>query len=189
MVGIYKSVIDTWMWKLGLRPHYTFSGDICIELSVLCLCHHENNLFHETGSRDKIQIFWQNWIPLGLNTNLYWFFNHEMSLRWAVLIAVYIVVRKKHMEQMIIWTYEHMEDIKIIGDIYKTIYTLNIIFKWFCFRCNRFLLTRKPYSRAANKFYCFSADHEWSLSNLKNTMVLEQWTNRSHSEPIGNNEE
>ncbi len=25
-------------WKLGLRPRYSFSGNICFELSVLCLC-------------------------------------------------------------------------------------------------------------------------------------------------------
>jgi hypothetical protein len=26
------------MWKLGLRPHYSFSGNICFEISVFCLC-------------------------------------------------------------------------------------------------------------------------------------------------------
>ncbi len=35
---IYKSLSDTWMWKLGLRPHNSFSGNICFEFSVLCLC-------------------------------------------------------------------------------------------------------------------------------------------------------
>ncbi len=37
-VGIYKSLIDTWMWKLGLWPCNSFSGNICFEFSVLCLC-------------------------------------------------------------------------------------------------------------------------------------------------------
>ncbi len=38
IVGLYKSLPDAWMWKLGLRPRYTFSGNICFEISVICLC-------------------------------------------------------------------------------------------------------------------------------------------------------
>ncbi len=34
--GIYKSLTDTWMWKLGLTPHNSYSGNICSEYSVLC---------------------------------------------------------------------------------------------------------------------------------------------------------
>jgi hypothetical protein len=37
-VGIYKSLTVTWMWKVGLWPHNSFSGNICFEFSVLCLC-------------------------------------------------------------------------------------------------------------------------------------------------------
>ncbi len=37
IVGIYKSLTE-WMWKLGLRPRYSFSGNICFEISVFCLC-------------------------------------------------------------------------------------------------------------------------------------------------------
>jgi hypothetical protein len=29
-VVIYKSLTDAWMWKLGLRPRYSFSGNICL---------------------------------------------------------------------------------------------------------------------------------------------------------------
>ncbi len=36
--GIYNSLTDTWLWKLGLRPRNSFSGNICSEFSVLCLC-------------------------------------------------------------------------------------------------------------------------------------------------------
>jgi hypothetical protein len=32
IVGIYKSLTDAWMWKLGLRPRYSFSGNICFEI-------------------------------------------------------------------------------------------------------------------------------------------------------------
>ncbi len=38
IVGIYNSLTDTWMWKLGLRPRYSFSGNICIKFSAFCLC-------------------------------------------------------------------------------------------------------------------------------------------------------
>ncbi len=29
---------DTWIWKLGLRPRYSFSGNICFKFSAFCLC-------------------------------------------------------------------------------------------------------------------------------------------------------
>ncbi len=32
LVGKYKSLTDAWMWKLGLRPRYSFSGNICFEI-------------------------------------------------------------------------------------------------------------------------------------------------------------
>ncbi len=38
IVGIYNSLTDTWMWKLGLRPRYSFSRNICFKFSAFCLC-------------------------------------------------------------------------------------------------------------------------------------------------------
>ncbi len=38
IVGIYNSLTDTWMWKLRLRPQYSFSGNICFKFSAFCLC-------------------------------------------------------------------------------------------------------------------------------------------------------
>ncbi len=43
IVGIYNIHIinwltDTWMWKLGLRTRYSFSGNICFKFSAFCLC-------------------------------------------------------------------------------------------------------------------------------------------------------
>ncbi len=34
IVGIYQSLTNTWMWKLGLRPRNSF----CFEFSIWCLC-------------------------------------------------------------------------------------------------------------------------------------------------------
>ncbi len=38
IVGIYKSLTDTWMWKLGLWPRNSQKRIICFEFSVLVLC-------------------------------------------------------------------------------------------------------------------------------------------------------
>ncbi len=38
IVGIYKSLTDTWMWKLWLWLRHSFSGNICFKFSVLVLC-------------------------------------------------------------------------------------------------------------------------------------------------------
>ncbi len=38
IVGIYESLTDTWMWKLGLWPSNSFSGNSCFEFSLLFLC-------------------------------------------------------------------------------------------------------------------------------------------------------
>jgi len=38
IVGVYNLLTDTWMWKLGLRPRYSFSGNICFKFWAFCLC-------------------------------------------------------------------------------------------------------------------------------------------------------
>ncbi len=35
---LYKSLTDTWMWKLGLRLRNSSSRNVCFEFSVLCFC-------------------------------------------------------------------------------------------------------------------------------------------------------
>jgi hypothetical protein len=37
-LGIYKSLTDSWTWKLGLRLRKSLSGNICFKFWVLCLC-------------------------------------------------------------------------------------------------------------------------------------------------------
>ncbi len=53
IVGIYNSLTDTWMWKLGLRPRYSFSGNICFKFLAFCLC---------SGRSDKILFRLCPWI-------------------------------------------------------------------------------------------------------------------------------
>ncbi len=43
---IYKSLTGTWMWKFELWPRYSFSGNICFEFSVLCLCSVGRDVIH-----------------------------------------------------------------------------------------------------------------------------------------------
>ncbi len=38
IVGMYKSLTDTWMRKLRLRPRNSFTGNNCFKFSLLCLC-------------------------------------------------------------------------------------------------------------------------------------------------------
>ncbi len=49
VVGIYKSLTDIWMWKLGLRLHSSFSGNFYFKFLELCLCsalsHHPRDVF------------------------------------------------------------------------------------------------------------------------------------------------
>jgi hypothetical protein len=48
IVGIYNSLTDTWMWKLELRPRYSFSGNICFQFSAFFLCSAGKQLMKET---------------------------------------------------------------------------------------------------------------------------------------------
>jgi hypothetical protein len=45
--GIYKSLTETWMWELGLRPRSFISGNICFEFWVYCLCSVPSTVFCE----------------------------------------------------------------------------------------------------------------------------------------------
>ncbi len=60
IVGIYNSLTDTWMWKLGLRPRYSFSGNICFQFSAFFLCSEEciNPLSYQRR--------WKQYLPVSL---------------------------------------------------------------------------------------------------------------------------
>ncbi len=52
----WEYIIRIWMWKLGLRPRYSFPGIICFKFSAFCLCSAESewlNLF--SSSRSYVQ--------------------------------------------------------------------------------------------------------------------------------------
>jgi hypothetical protein len=45
---IRSQIHHTWMWKLGLRPQNSFSGNICLKFSAFCLCCAELSNFYLT---------------------------------------------------------------------------------------------------------------------------------------------
>jgi hypothetical protein len=52
------------------------------------------------GHEIEFIIFWQKWITLGLNKNLYWFLDFEMSLWGAVVFATFCAAKIKHMRKL-----------------------------------------------------------------------------------------
>ncbi len=56
IVRIHKSLTDTWMWTLGLWPWNSFSGNICFEFSVLCLCSAAHIMFSSRRKLFKLPI-------------------------------------------------------------------------------------------------------------------------------------
>jgi hypothetical protein len=66
IVGIYKSLTDTWMCKLGLRLRSSFSGSTQIEISLQCIgksantwSAHEDPLGTQLNSSPKVPRGWQ----------------------------------------------------------------------------------------------------------------------------------
>jgi len=59
IVGIYNSLTDTWMWELGLRPRYSFSGNICFKFSAFYLCSVRMRL-----AATLVQFACMSWQPL-----------------------------------------------------------------------------------------------------------------------------
>ncbi len=49
IVVIYKSLTDTWLWKLGLRPLSSFSGNTKIGISLQCGYPHLSGLLGSCG--------------------------------------------------------------------------------------------------------------------------------------------
>ncbi len=65
-VGIYKSLIGTWMWKLGTKPRSLISGNIYIRFSMpwWCELYHQimdrnwkSDQFFKIGDRSKRDIY------------------------------------------------------------------------------------------------------------------------------------
>ncbi len=49
IVGIYNSLTDTWMWKLGVRPRYSFSGNIFSQFRHFVFAVRDGVLCREMG--------------------------------------------------------------------------------------------------------------------------------------------
>jgi hypothetical protein len=58
IVGIYKSLTDTWMWKLGLWPCIFFSGNI----SILFLCSVEHKIIFFSPIHVYVYVYVYVWI-------------------------------------------------------------------------------------------------------------------------------
>ncbi len=92
VVGIHKSLTDAWMWKLGLRPRYSFSGNICFEISVFCLCSvwififdtdhaHINMWLRRSNGKEK------TWPNLFSSFSMPFLFHNSMS---SLLSSIYL---------------------------------------------------------------------------------------------------
>ncbi len=66
IVGIYKTLTDTWMGKLGLLPHNFFYGNICFQFLVLVLC----SVWFELLNLFRLLV--KIWNPLGIMFSLTW---------------------------------------------------------------------------------------------------------------------
>ncbi len=78
IVGIYNSLTDTWMWKLGLWLRNSFSRNICIEFFLLCLC-------SDTNIEKNVKCFW-----LHGKDNIAKILNKYSQKRIMFLWAIYI---------------------------------------------------------------------------------------------------
>ncbi len=76
IVGIYKSLTDTSMWKFGLRPHNSFSGNICLDFLVLCL------------RSAQPWALWSVRLPWGIVLKAFLFFNLQTFV-WDALTALW----------------------------------------------------------------------------------------------------
>ncbi len=96
---------------------------------------------------DKNGYFW-----IGTSTG---FWTFKISLCWGALISIFQAVKVK--------TYGRNKKYWKCLQNHSLIIS-NTILKWSRLHSNRFLWTSKPYLRAADKFYCFSAAFSRYLS-------------------------
>jgi hypothetical protein len=83
IVGIYKSITAAWIWKLGLRPWYSFSGNICFKISVFCLCSAKGTQYSKETFRKGNFVFWSVYphLCLAWNCNLN-IFSFNCAVHW-----------------------------------------------------------------------------------------------------------
>jgi hypothetical protein len=67
IVGMYKSLTDTWILEWGTRPRCFISGNICFGFSEQCLCSAAWHCLHRAPSHMSLK-----WLCVGvLQTNLF----------------------------------------------------------------------------------------------------------------------
>ncbi len=66
IVRINKSFTDTWIWKLGLWPRNSFSGNICFKFSVLVLCSAGTSTFFAESPLSYAEVSISCWPAKGL---------------------------------------------------------------------------------------------------------------------------
>ncbi len=92
IVGIYKSLRDTWKWKLGLRPRSSFSRNICFNFLVLCLCSVETTLLGFALLFDSLST-----TNLHFSVNFCMFTSLVLSLRsWSSKWGWFVMGRPVH---------------------------------------------------------------------------------------------
>ncbi len=102
IVRVYKSLIDTWMWKLGTRPSSFMSGNIWFAFSVKCLCSVSRSQKYKVVQR--IFILWPSsvnycshlfssfhiasLVVLGTKRCLYWG-RYSVALSYLLLLCIF----------------------------------------------------------------------------------------------------
>jgi hypothetical protein len=110
IVGIqymYNSLTDTWMWKLGLMPRYSFSGNICFRFSAFFLCSAYYELIRSRGSYLHLSFltiylnYYNSWPnPFNNCAGGGWSMNDEATTHFASIID--------NMEFGMNWLREHL---------------------------------------------------------------------------------